>query len=225
MVTAKNNVMKNTALAFLSSLCGLLACGLVADGQDYPNPEFNNEVYAFRKDSGKLVRLEKQTATIENKTSVVSGSRVEYNVEAGQATVRFANIDRLTFVFWTGAVATGAAPGVAPGSHADSLIRSTGFDPTMMNAGGANSPENFTLYRMDASKGKRTILLLKAGGYFSKKGGESEKYSISTKRIREGYFEMVVDKKLPRGEYAFVIRSQGMDSMRGGATLFCFGVE
>jgi len=32
-------------------------------------------------------------------------------------------------------------------------------------------------------------------------------------------------KKLPPGEYAFVIRSQGMDMMRGGATLFCFGVD
>jgi len=217
--------MKKTALAFISVLCGVLCHGLAALGQDYPNPEFNNEVYAFRKDSSKLFRLEKQTATIDNKTSIVSGSRVAYNVDAGQATVRFGNIERLTFVFWTGATASGVVAGAAPGSHADSLIRSTGVDPSLLNVGGANSPENFTLYRMDASKGKRTILLVKAGGYFSKKGGESEKYSISTKKIREGYFEMVVDKKLPRGEYAFVIRSQGMDAMRGGATLYCFGVD
>lgn len=217
--------MKKTALVFIGALCGILACGLVALGQDYPNPEFNNEVYAFQKDSNKLVRLEKQTVTIDNKTSIVSGSRVEYNVDAGQATVRFGNIERYTFVFWTGAVASGIMPGVAAGSRSDSLIRATGVDPSLLNVGGANSPENFTLYRMDASKGKRTILLVKAGGYFSKKGGESEKYSISTKRIREGYFEMVVDKKLPPGEYAFVIRSQGMDAMRGGATLYCFGVN
>jgi hypothetical protein len=214
--------MKRTAFAMIIILCAALGCGLAAVAQEYPNPEFNNEVYAFRKDSNKLTRLEKETATIENKTSVISGSRVEYNVDAGKATVRLGNISQFSFVFWTGASASGSS--AAPGSHADSLVRSTGFDPSMMSAG-ANSPDNFTLYRMDASKGKRTILLLKAGGYFSKKGGESEKYTISTKRIREGYFELVVDKKLPPGEYAFVIRSQGMDSMRGGATLYCFGVD
>jgi len=217
--------MKKTVLAFIGILCGSLGFGLAALGQDYPNPEFNNEVYAFRKDSSKLLRLEKQSATVENKTSVVSGSRAEYNIDAGQATVRFGNIDRYSFVFWTGAVSTDGTPGVAPGGRADSLMRNAGIDPNMLNLTGANSPQNFTLYRMEASKGKRTILLVKSGGYFSKKGGESEKYSISSKRIREGYFEMVVDKKLPPGEYAFVIRSQGMDAMRGGATLYCFGVD
>jgi hypothetical protein len=204
-------------------LWALGCCGGGALAQDYPNPEFNNEVYAFRKDSGKLFRLEKQTANIENKTSVISGSRVEYNVEAGKANVRLGNIDRLSFVFWTGA--SPSTNGAAPSSHADSLIRSTGFDPSMMTPGGGNASDMFTLYKMNAASGKRTILLMKAGGYFSKKGGESEKYSISTKKIREGYFELVVDKKLPPGEYAFIIRSQGMDAMRGGATLFCFGVD
>lgn len=218
--------MKKTVLAFIGILCGSLGFGLAALGQDYPNPEFNNEVYAFRKDSSKLLRLEKQTATIENKTSVISGSRVEYNVDAAKATIRLGNLDRISFVFSTGAVATGGVmPGVAPGSRGDSMIRASGVDPSMLNVGAANSPESFSLYRMDASKGKRTILLMKAGGYFGKKGSESEKYSLSTKRIREGYFEMFVDKKLPPGEYAFVIRSQGMDMMRGGATLFCFGVD
>ncbi|WP_431216954.1 hypothetical protein ACQ86N_21820 [Puia sp. P3] len=213
--------MKKAALAFI----GVLGFGLATVGQDYPNPEFNNEVYAFQKDSSKLFRLEKQTATVENKTSIVSGSRVEYNIDAVKATVRLGNIDRLSFVFWTGAAASGIAPGVAPGSRGDSMIRASGVDPSLLNVGGANSPDNLSLYRMDAAKGRRTILLVKAGGYFSKKGGESEKYSLSTKRIREGYFEMFVDKKLPPGEYAFVIRSQGMDMMRGGVTLFCFGVD
>lgn len=199
-------------------------CSVVTYGQDYPNPEFNNEVYAFRKDSSKLTRLEKQTATIENKNSVVNGYRQEYHVDAGQATVRLGNIDRYSFVFWTGVTSNGA-PGIAAGSRADSLIRATGADPAMFNVNGMNSSETFSLYRMDASKGRRTILLMKSGGYFSKKGGESEKFSTSTKKIREGYFELVVDKKLPPGEYAFVIRSQGMDAMRGGATLYCFGVD
>jgi len=153
--------MKKTALAFIGVLSGVCCSNLSAIGQDYPNPEFNNEVYAFRKDSSKLTRLEKQTANIENKTSVISGSRVEYNVDEGRASVRFGNIDRFSFVFWTGATASGN--GAAPGSHADSLVRSTGFDPSMINAG-ANSPDNFTLYRMDASKGKRTILFFKDGG-------------------------------------------------------------
>jgi hypothetical protein len=96
-----------------------------------------------------------------------------------------------------------------------------------MSQVGMNGPTQFTLYKMDVSGAKRTITLAKSGGFaFSKKSSSgSDNYSTSIRKIREGYFEMVVDRRLPKGEYAFVIMSTGMDAMRGGATLFCFGVD
>jgi hypothetical protein len=53
---------------------------------------------------------------------------------------------------------------------------------------------------------------------------ESTKYTISIKNVKRGYYELVVDKPLPRGEYAFVVQDMtgGMDNK---SKLFAFGVD
>ena len=40
---------------------------------------------------------------------------------------------------------------------------------------------------------------------------------------RDGYWELLVDKSLPKGEYAFTIMS--MMSMDGAVTIFAFGIN
>jgi hypothetical protein len=35
----------------------------------------------------------------------------------------------------------------------------------------------------------------------------------------------VIDKPLPKGEYAFTMMGMGMQAMDGGVTLFAFGVD
>ena len=65
----------------------------------------------------------------------------------------------------------------------------------------------------------------KAGGAFGgKKSQSSDKYTFSVKKIREGYWELVIDKPLPRGEYAFSMMSMGAGNMDGSTTLICLCV-
>jgi hypothetical protein len=80
---------------------------------------------------------------------------------------------------------------------------------------------------VESTKGVRKVLLQKAPGmnpFGSHKLQSSEKYSFSARKIKEGYWELVVDKPLPKGEYAFTMMGMGMDAM-GGTTLFAFGVD
>ncbi len=93
--------------------------------------------------------------------------------------------------------------------------------------GGMNDPANtITLYKAESAKGKRKILMQKLGGAFGgKKSQSSDKYTFSVKKIREGYWELVIDKPLPRGEYAFSMMGMGAGNMDGSTILFAFGVD
>jgi hypothetical protein len=218
--------MIKTVLASAALLAVLQSTGLRASAQNYPNPDFNNEVCSYRKDSNRVSRLEKQTADMSNKTGFggFSASTTEYDIDGAHASVRLSDIEKYSFVFWNGST-DGAT---VAGNRGDSMMRASGIDPNMMTqASGMNGPSQFTLYKMEVSGGKRIIVLAKAGGFsFGKKNNSgSDKYSTSMRKIREGYFEMVVDKRLPKGEYAFVVMAAGVGGMHGGANLFCFGVD
>jgi hypothetical protein len=52
----------------------------------------------------------------------------------------------------------------------------------------------------------------------------SEKYTFSARKIKEGYWELVVDKPLPKGEYAFTMMGMGT-GMDGSTVIFAFGVD
>ena len=66
----------------------------------------------------------------------------------------------------------------------------------------------------------------KAGGAFSaKKLQSSDKYTFSTRKIRDGYWELLVDKQLPAGEYAFSVMAMSAGNMDGSTTVYCFGVD
>ncbi len=81
------------------------------------------------------------------------------------------------------------------------------------------------LYKADVGKGTRKILLHKGGGYLGGKIRSSDKYSFSVRAIREGYWELVIDKPLPEGEYAFTTVPVGTAGMDGSVTMFAFGVD
>ncbi|HMG68856.1 MAG TPA: hypothetical protein VK588_14255, partial [Chitinophagaceae bacterium] len=85
-----------------------------------------------------------------------------------------------------------------------------------------------TLYKLDTEKGERKVLIQKSGGalpFSSHKSQSSDKYTFSSKKIRDGYWELVIDKTLPRGEYAFTMMETGMASASGGTLLFAFGID
>lgn len=59
----------------------------------------------------------------------------------------------------------------------------------------------------------------------SKKQKSSDKYTFSVKKIKESYWELIIDKTLPNGEYAFTLMGMDMENMDGSVTIFSFAVE
>ena len=147
---------------------------------------------------------------------------MQYEIDGKQSNVRYANMDPYSFVFYTG---SGSGTGIAAGSAGDSAMRASGMDPNMFNGMGNVNPSQIALYKLEAAHDKRLIVVAKAGGIFNKKSSTTPTITTSVRKIREGYFEIVPDKRLLSGEYAFAIQQTGVTSMGGGVVLFCFAVE
>ncbi len=210
----------------------LFSCFMLAFSQQektkYPEPEFANEIYLLKKDS-TIVRLEKDASKMDTKVKMggFGGAENGYVIEGEKSSVRIGSGDGLSFVFSTGA-STGKTSAAS-----DSMMRANGIDPASMSEtmGGMSDPaNNISLYKTETGKGRRKILLQKSPGmlgFGAKKAysNDNKKYTFSIRKIREGYWELVIDKPLPRGEYAFTMMGMGMQSMDGGVTLFAFGVD
>ena len=213
-------IMKQTYRAqHLFFLTGLIFCASVAVAQSYPSPEFTNEVYFLKKENPySLVRLEKSSAKQENKVSMIKGSEFGYEIEGKSSPVRFANGSNISFIYTT-------ATSSSSNSRSDSMMRANGMDPNAMAGFGTDPGNMITLYKLNLDGGSRKIYMQKTGGYFgSHKNQTSEKYTFSLKKIHDGYWELVVDKPLPKGEYAFSMTGMGMD-MSGSHTVFAFGID
>ncbi len=194
----------------------------------YPEPEFTNEVYFLNKESGDTVtRLEKNSSKMEAKTKMggIGGAENGYTIEGERSPVKLHG-GNLSFVFSTGA----SAEPSSSSSQRDSMMRANGMDPSMMQGIGGMSRDPsdiITLYKVETAKGKRKILMMKMPGAmsFGKKAQSSDKIPFSVKKIRDGYWELVIDKPLNKGEYAFSMMDTGMGSMNWETTLFAFRVE
>jgi len=194
----------------------------------YPEPEFTKEVYFLKKDSvHSLVRLEKGSSKMENKTKMggMGGYEMGYILDGEKSNVRLHKEPEFSFVFSNGASVKTSSP------QKDSIMRANGMDPSMMNGmegmSGMSDPASMiTLYQAESGKNKRKFLMQKAGGAFGgKKSQSSDKYTFSVRKIREGYWELVIDKPLPRGEYAFSMMGMGAGNMDGSTTLFAFAID
>jgi hypothetical protein len=201
---------------------------LILHAQKYPQPEFSNEVYYLKKDSvNSVIRLEKGSSKMESKTKLggMGGFENGYVLDGEKSSVRLGSGSNLSFVVSTGEAA------FASSTQNDSMMRANGMDPAMIQGamGGMNDPANtITLYKTESEKGKRKILMQKSGGamaFTSKKNKSSDKYTFSVKTIRPGYWELVIDKTLPKGEYAFAMMGLGMGNMDGSITILSFGIN
>jgi len=207
----------------------MLFCAYVSYAQNYPDPEFSNELYYFNKNNGNtLVRLEKNASKMDTKTNMISGSENSYLIEGAKSPVRVSGGANLSFVISDGSSSSASSGGSS--AKADSAMRANGMDPSMLkeinNFG--DPSHTITLYKLDIEKGERKVILQKAPGmnpFGSHKLTSSDKYTFSAKKIRTGYWELVIDKTLPRGEYAFTMMNMSAASMDGGTLLFAFGVD
>ena len=192
----------------------------------YPEPEFAKEIYFLKKDSvTSVMRLEKASAKMDSKTKMggLGGSESGYTWDGTKSTIRLNTRNNLSFVFSTGASASSS-------NKQDSMMLANGMDPAMMQGMSSvmDPTSTITLYKAESGNGKRKILMMKSPGampFGSKKMQSSDKYTFSVKKIREGYWELVIDKPLPKGEYAFTVMGMGMANMDGSTTLFAFAVD
>jgi hypothetical protein len=211
---------------YLTVLVGLLATsGLWAQADKYPLPEYSNEICLVKKDTGTtLMRLEKGTSKQEMKMKMMGmgGMQQGYEIDGEKSPVRLTSGDNLVFIVYTGDLTASSTSTSNPRS--DSVMRANGMDPAMMANAMAmmEDPSKTTsLYDMKPEDGKRKILT-QSTGLMGKSKKTAKKYTLSIKKVKDHYFEILVDKSLPKGEYAFVVMSMGMDQ---SYALFAFGID
>ena len=188
----------------------------------YPIPEYSKEIYLVKKENTiTLMRLEKGVSKQEMKMKMMGmgGMDQGYEMDGEKSTVRLANGRNLIFLLYTGGAVNSTNP------EADSMMKANGMDPSMMQnpmAAMMDPTQTISLYSMKAEKGKRKALLQSMGIMgMSKK--TATKYTLSIKKIKEGYYEMIVDKSLlPKGEYVFVMMTMSMDQSN---SLFAFAID
>lgn len=191
----------------------------------YPTPEFSNEIYFFNKEASQAVRLEKGYSKQETNTRMggMGGSSMTYSLEGKKSDVRIP-YGNLSFIYYTGEAPSNNS------AESDSMMRANGIDPSAMADPMAmmNDPSRTTaLYSMSVEKGNRNIITMAFNGMkiLGKAKKESTKYTISIKNVKKGYYELVVDKPLPRGEYAFLVQDATGGGMDNKSKLFAFGVD
>jgi hypothetical protein len=215
----------NTSLLRMFFLSAMVFIGYGISAQTYPEPEFSNEVYFLKKDKDySLVRLEKNSSKMESKTKIVGPSEQSYSIEGDKSPVRLTSGSNFSFVISKGSSQSSSSP------KSDSTMKANGVDPNMMEemSMGGDPSQSITLYKVSPEKGIRKIYLVKVGGYFSmgkNKLQSSDKMTFSVKKIRSGYWELLIDKPLAKGEYAFTMMSMGMSGMDGSTLIFAFGVD
>ena len=200
--------MKKHIVAYVLLCCSCF-CFSQTSKKVYPEPEFLKEIYALNVESNTLTRLEKETSRLDTKAKLggFGGSEYGYTIPGETAKIHFTSARLPTFIYQTRKSNTSSL------SNSDSS--------TIMITGEYLDPSStISLYGLYAVKGERK-LLAQASGAFGKGKKASTKYTISFKTIKDGYYEISVDKPLPKGEYAFMTTMMGtMD-----ATFFVFRVD
>ena len=192
---------------------------------EYPDAEFRNEVYFLNKAEGKLVRLEKSLSKLDSKSKLagMGGYESGYTISGSKSAVRIPESGNLSFIFSNSNSAS------STNKQPDSTMKANGVDPSIQsNMSSIFDPTNsITLYKSDFEKGDRKIFMQKMGGAmsFNHKMQSSDKYSFSMRKIRDGYWELVIDKHLPKGEYAFTMVDFGVGGASGETTLYSFGID
>jgi hypothetical protein len=217
--------IKKYLFLLASAILASLSLWSQPDNAKYPEPEFSNEVYFLKKDSvNTVLRLEKGSSKMDTKAKLggMGGAETAYTLGGERSPVRLHGGHNLSFVF-----STGASVGSSSSAKRDSMLLANGMDPSSM--GNMTDPANtIILYKGEPGKGNRKILMMKSPGmspFASKKMKSADKYTFSVKKIREGYWELVIDKPLGKGEYAFSMVSMGMGNMDGSTLLFAFAID
>ncbi len=200
-------------------------CSVTAQNnkQQYPTPEFENEIYYLNKENNSLVRLEKGNSGIKTKLKMggFAGSESDFVIENEKSPVQIKEGNSLSFIYFTSeSKAEGnVAPDTLSKSDKTGTSALSGWD--MMN----NPSQTTSLYNAYPDQGTRKVVLQSGSGMrLLGKTRESKKYTFSVRKIRPGYLELVIDKPLPKGEYLFVVMGGFEINLDGSASLFAFEI-
>jgi hypothetical protein len=192
--------------------------------QQYPTPEFENEIYYLNKENSGLVRLEKGDSGLKTKTKLggFAGSESSFAMENEKSPVQIKESNSLSFIYFTGESQTegkGSSDTVSK-SNKTGPAGFSGWD--MMN----NPSQTTSLYNAYSDQGTRKVVIQSGSGMrLLGKTRESKKFTFSVRKIRPGYLELVIDKALPKGEYIFVVMGGFEINMNGSASLFAFEID
>lgn len=213
----------------LTAICLCTAISVIAQNSNsqYPIPEFINTIYHFEKAIGKLTKLEKELSKMETKMKLggLGGVDNGFVIEGKASSVRFKGGENLSFVYYTGSGQEENDP------QSDSLMQANGVDSEAMSQGFdmlSDPSSTTTLYSAMPENGNRKIIMQTAPGMklLGKDKKVSVKYTFSVKKIQSGYYELVIDKSLPAGEYAFSLMNMFTGSgMDGSTVMFAFGID
>lgn len=219
--------MKKQLLFSAAAICIAINLTAQVEAAQYPIPEYSNEINLLKKtgDSLTLQRLEKGSAKKEMKVKMMGMGGMDngYELEGEKSNVRLSSGSNWVFIYYTGAVGTTATAASNPAS--DSLMKANGIDMSAMQNPMSmmeDPAKTITLYNTQSSKGSRKVML-QSMGLMGKSKKTSTVYTISVKKIKDSYYQMIVDKELPKGEYAFILMSGA--SMDGSYPVFAFAVE
>lgn len=182
---------------------------------NYPEPEFSNEVYLLQKtadSSHELIRLEKASSQTDNKLKLggLGGVEISYLLEGEASPARVVSETNLSFV-----LSKGGIDSVTKGNVVAAVLQ-------VIGVGDGDPAHSVNLYKTSLENGKRKIIIQKRSGLFGNKKKEvSQKYGFSVKKIRDGYWEIITDSILPKGEYAFALTG----NPDGVVSLFAFGID
>lgn len=193
----------------------IISSQLLMSQSTYPEPEFSNEVYLLRKvadSSHELMQLEKASSQMDNKLKLggLGGVETSYLLEGAASSARLVGETNLSFVFSKSGIDS-----ATKGNVVSSILHVIGV--------GSGDPARFiNLYNTIIENGKRKIIVQKRTGLFgSKKKAASDKYGLTVKKIRDGYWELTTEAILPKGEYVFALTG----NPDGAVSLFAFGVD
>jgi hypothetical protein len=183
-----------TAMRYIALVIPLLAVAVVV-GQQIPEPTFNDVFFGLDSSAGKLVPLERQTATIQGKAKFggFGGIKVASQFKPGKSPVRFKSVEQPQFV-----------------------VRSFAANAT-------TDPNALYVLRILKKKGdKRELTMLESHGPLALGGTTSNLgegvLPVAFEKFGEHSLKIVSEKPLPPGEYALSRRAGMMD-------LFCFGID
>lgn len=158
-----------------------------------PDPEFINQVYHIDKINQKLIDLEKANSEMKMKMKMLGMGG------GSQAYEMDGNHSPVRF-----------------GADENSFVLSVGSTSMM-----SDPSMTLSLYKFEVKKNKREATMMQYSG--RGQSNNNNTLELKFKKLKEGVFEVVVPKKLEKGEYGFV--NMSMMNAGGKVVVYAFGVD